>query len=993
MLTDADNILTNLKDLGINSSERNLIICSGPQTAKEIFDEIKKFDTNSILFPDPELLPYDFFSSSPRIRSERISALTQLSSNKYTNIITTAYALLHPCAEKNHISFLGNLNAGNKFNIKDTLILLEHQGYKRKDLVIEQGQYAVRGSIIDIFLNSNKQPIRIEIFDNNIESIRFFDPVTQISSEKTTSVVFTPSYEYPLNQEGFEDFKINWRKRIDTFEGDSEIFSRIKKNRPIEGIEIYLPLFSKEKTNFLSYLHPQKVFFEAGVDKKIKEFEDMVSERYENYKYDIQRPLLKPQELYFSMLEIKNFFKNWNLIPTKFLLPPKFNIKKEVILNKTGKDDGFNYNKINILPEIDDLVVHLSYGVGKFIGIKTINTKNITSDCLEIEYSDDSRVFVPIENMNLISKYFGPPRDKLDKLGSKKWVKRKEKAIKRTFDTAAELLEIQARRALKEGYSFRVPNEYNDFVKEFPYTETNDQVKTSQEIIEDLNSLKSMDRLLCGEVGFGKTEMAMRAAFICSYNSKQICILAPTTLLVSQHYQSFKERFRNYPIEIQMLSRNVTSSKKDLILEKLENGKIDIIIGTHSLLQPNIRFKDIGLVIIDEEHRFGVRQKERLKSLKEEIEVLNLSATPIPRSLNFALTELKDLSIMSTPPENRIPVKTFVYRHNDNLIKEAIQREVLRQGQVYYLCNDLSLIQDRKERILNSFPFLTVEIVHGKLKPRKIEKIMNNFHKGSIDVLVCSTIIESGIDVANANTLLVEDADRFGLAQLHQIRGRVGRGSKQAYAYFLRSKNIENKKISEKRLQALNNSNSLSAGFILAIKDLEIRGAGEILGSNQSGIFESIGIELYTRLLNKAKKFIQNSSLHFTEIDIPPEIILNEDAFIPESYLPDINVRLAMYNKISSSLDVEDLRKLKIEMINRFGLLNDEIVNLFLQTELKIFAELYGLSKVILKKDRISITFKDNLESISILSESSIKEKVRTIKETVLTIKKLPHNV
>jgi transcription-repair coupling factor (superfamily II helicase) len=488
-----------------------------------------------------------------------------------------------------------------------------------------------------------------------------------------------------------------------------------------------------------------------------------------------------------------------------------------------------------------------------------------------------------------------------------------------------------------------------------------------------------MDRLICGEVGFGKTEVAMRAAFIASYNSKQTCILVPTTLLASQHYKNFLERFKETATNIALITRNVKKSDKDKLLLDLYSGKIDILIGTHAVIQDTIKFNDLGLLIIDEEHRFGVRQKEKIKNYKEEIDILSLSATPIPRSLNFALAELKDFSIIATAPTDRLAVRTFVHSYNFNLVSEAIQRELLRSGQTYYLCNNLRLIEDRKRRLEEAFPDLKVSVVHGKLKPSQIEETMTKFNAGIINVLVCSTIIESGIDVSNANTLIVEESDKLGLAQLHQLRGRVGRGKKQAYAYFLKSKSIINRKSAQSRLEALEETDSLAAGFLLALKDLEIRGAGEILGSNQSGVFDSIGLDLYTRLLKKATNYIKKGVLNFEELDQSPEINLGVSTYIPSEYLPDLNQRLLMYNRISNSNTEEELKTIQIEMINRFGLLPEELKNLFIQNELKLTAFENSVSKVNIKKEKIDIFYNNSELTTTLINPDKMSERIETI--------------
>ena len=969
-------------DLGINSSQNNLLITKDAQSALQLIEYFDG-DPNFILLENSELLPYDFFSMAPIIRAKRIAALSSLLKRKGVTLISSINTILSPLPHPSHISPINNLSVNDQFNPEKIIQEITDYGYVREDFVSEPGQYALRGSIMDIFLTSGKNPIRIEFFDNTIESIRTFNPESQIADEKIDSLNLLPSFEYPLNPEAAEIFKQEWRKNFDIFENDSEIFTKVMSLRPAEGVEIYLPLFYKQKTSILSYLnHIDEIYVQKHTDIKAKAFEELIKERYEEYRYDLRRPLLEPENLFLNFTQLLEFinkdvsfdFDQPNISETT---------ENSIELARNGKAD-ISSSK---MPDPGDLVVHLSHGIGRFVGLKQLNTFVGTSDCLEISYKDDSKVFVPIENMDLVSKYFGPDDRDIDSLNSKKWKKRKDKALKQTFDTAAELLEVQAKRNGRVGFAFDIDEkEFSSFVSKFPYEETYDQKKTIEEVTTDMQSQQPMDRLICGEVGFGKTEVAMRAAFIAALNNKQTCILVPTTLLASQHFASFEKRFQDSGISIAALSRNINLKEKEKLLQDLGSGKIDIVIGTHALLQGNIKFKDLGLLIIDEEHRFGVRQKEKIKTLKEEVEILSLSATPIPRSLNFALSELKDLSIIATAPDDRLPVKTFTYSFNENLIHEAIQREILRGGQAYYLCNDLTLIQDRRLRLKEKFEDLVIEIVHGQLKPKVIEEIMLKFNSGLIDVLVCSTIIESGIDVSNANTLIVEDADKFGLSQLHQLRGRVGRSEKQAYAYFLRSKNIVNKKNADKRFDALMSADSLSAGFLLALKDLEIRGAGEILGSNQSGVFESIGLELYTRMIKKASEFIKSGEMDFQSLDESPEININVNCFIPEDYLPDINVRLLMYNKIALAETNEELKNIQIEMINRFGLLPNELKNFFLQAELKIAAENFSIKKINFNKNKISISYKNEELNTSLFNDDKLEDKVKMTMDVMQAI-------
>ena len=969
-------------DLGINSSQNNLLITKDAQSALQLIEYFDG-DPNFILLENSELLPYDFFSMAPIIRAKRIAALSSLLKRKGVTLISSINTILSPLPHPSHISPINNLSVNDQFNPEKIIQEITDYGYVREDFVSEPGQYALRGSIMDIFLTSGKNPIRIEFFDNTIESIRTFNPESQIADEKIDSLNFLPSFEYPLNPEAAEIFKQEWRKNFDIFENDSEIFTKVMSLRPAEGVEIYLPLFYKQKTSILSYLnHIDEIYVQKHTDIKAKAFEELIKERYEEYRYDLRRPLLAPENLFLNFTQLLEFINKD--VSFDFDQPNISETTENSIELARNEKADISSSK---MPDPGDLVVHLSHGIGRFVGLKQLNTFVGTSDCLEISYKDDSKVFVPIENMDLVSKYFGPDDRDIDSLNSKKWKKRKDKALKQTFDTAAELLEVQAKRNGRVGFAFDIDEkEFSSFVSKFPYEETYDQKKTIEEVTSDMQSQQPMDRLICGEVGFGKTEVAMRAAFIAALNNKQTCILVPTTLLAAQHFASFEKRFQDSGISIAALSRNINLKEKEKLLQDLGSGEIDIVIGTHALLQGNIKFKDLGLLIIDEEHRFGVRQKEKIKTLKEEVEILSLSATPIPRSLNFALSELKDLSIIATAPDDRLPVKTFTYSFNENLIHEAIQREILRGGQTYYLCNDLTLIQDRRLRLKEKFEDLVIEIVHGQLKPKVIEEIMLKFNSGLIDVLVCSTIIESGIDVSNANTLIVEDADKFGLSQLHQLRGRVGRSEKQAYAYFLRSKNIVNKKNADKRFDALMSADSLSAGFLLALKDLEIRGAGEILGSNQSGVFESIGLELYTRMIKKASEFIKSGEMDFQSLDESPEININVNCFIPEDYLPDINVRLLMYNKIALAETNEELKNIQIEMINRFGLLPNELKNFFLQAELKIAAENFSIKKINFNKNKISISYKNEELNTSLFNDDKLEDKVKMTMDVMQAI-------
>ncbi len=969
-----------------NQKDQKVIITSNPLLAELTYQELVKRDQKVSLFPHTETLPYDFFSPSKHIKNLRMQALSRLLADEINILIISIQALVSPCPDKTHLLPFELLEANKDIDRKNLISGLQNSGYERKDIVKEVGEFAIRGSIIDIYATGYDEPIRIEISESKIESLRTFDPTSQITTQKINSFSAIPPYEYALNQKGINIFKKNWRNYFDTFEEDSDIFKSIAKGRAEEGSEIYLPLFFHGKTSVINYLDKfDAVFLDKNVLKEIKNYELLINERYEEYRYDITRPLVKPSELFLTKNEFKDFLKDREVTNISF---KKFNSKKTIKSKIKSFQPKKEYN--HQIPAIDDRVVHLFHGIGIFKGLKNIKTNNTSNECLEIEYRNNSKVFVPIESMHLVSKYFGPEEINIDELGSKKWERKKTLAIKKTFDTAAELLKTQAKRNSRKGKKYQIPkNEYVEFCREFQFIETQDQKNTILEIEKDLQDSIPMDRLVCGEVGFGKTEVAMRASFISAFNNSQTCILVPTTVLAQQHYESFIKRFSHSPINIQKLSRDITVRKRKEILSQLKDGHIDIIIGTHALLQGSIEFQDLGLLIIDEEHRFGVRQKEKIKKLKEDVNILYLSATPIPRSLNFALAELKDLSIIATAPENRLSVRTFIYPFNEHLIKESIQRELLRNGQVYYLCNDLRLIEDRKTRIEKLFPSHNVDFIHGQLKGSEIEQKMLLFQNGQINILVCSTIIESGLDIPNANTLIVEEADRLGLSQLHQLRGRVGRGRKQAYAYFLKSNRILKRKKADKRLKALKDSDSLSAGFLLSLKDLEARGAGEILGENQSGIMESIGIDLYLRLVNRATNQIQKGEIESFILEKDIEVNLNTSTYIPEDYLPDISQRLIMYNRISSAISLEELRDIQIEMINRFGLFPKELKALFIESELTLIANEKNINKIKIKKENIEINFLDSTKDKVLKKGVDFKDNIKKIYEGLNLDKKI----
>jgi len=619
-------------------------------------------------------------------------------------------------------------------------------------------------------------------------------------------------------------------------------------------------------------------------------------------------------------------------------------------------------------------VVHIDHGVGRYAGLVTLEIDAQDYEFLQLDYADAAKVYVPVTNLHLISRYSGgdPDLAPLHKIGTDAWNKAKRKALEQIHDVAAELLHIQARRQSKPGFAFELDHSlYMQFSSGFAYEETLDQANAIEATLHDMQLAKPMDRLVCGDVGFGKTEVAMRAAFVAVQNNKQVAVLVPTTLLAQQHYESFKDRFADWPVRIEVLSRFGSNKTHQKNIEDLEAGKVDIVIGTHKLLQETVKFHDLGLMIVDEEHRFGVRDKERIKAMRADVDMLTLTATPIPRTLNMAFSGMRDLSIIATPPARRLAVKTFVQEHTDDSIKEAILRELLRGGQVYFLHNEVDTIERAAENIRNLVPEARVAVAHGQMRERELEQVMQQFYHKEYNVLVCSTIIETGIDVPNANTIIMERADKLGLAQLHQLRGRVGRSHHQAYAYLLVPSIKHLKGDAEKRLDAIQRASTLGAGFMLATEDLEIRGAGELLGEQQSGSMQAIGYSLYMEMLEKATKAIQKGKTPNFDapLTLTAEINLHMPALIPDEYLGDVHQRLLFYKRISNTDTQEKLDNIRMELIDRFGTLPPAVKQLFSIHHIRLQAEQLGITKIDLNTQGGYIEFAQDtpVQAISII--------------------------
>ena len=641
--------------------------------------------------------------------------------------------------------------------------------------------------------------------------------------------------------------------------------------------------------------------------------------------------------------------ENLAIICETDLLGERVHQPKSADKRKTVNPDTLIRNLAEL--KIGQAVVHLENGVGRYAGLTVLDPGGVKAEYVVLEYANEAKLYVPVASLHLISRYIGGADETapLHKLGSEAWAKSRQKAAEKIRDVAAELLDVYAKRESQKGFAFEYNREeYVRFSQTFPFEETEDQKLAINAVVSDMCQPKAMDRLVCGDVGFGKTEVAIRAAFLAVMNHKQVAILVPTTLLAQQHFDNFKDRFANYPINIEVLSRFKTAKEQKEILQKVAEGKIDILVGTHKLLQEDVQFHDLGLLVIDEEHRFGVRQKEKIKQLRANIDILTLTATPIPRTLNMALNGMRDLSIIASPPARRLTIKTFVRQSDDLIIREAILREILRGGQVYYLHNDVATIENCASKLMELVPEARIIIGHGQMRERELERVMSDFYHQRFNILVCSTIIETGIDVPTANTIIIERADKFGLAQLHQLRGRVGRSHQQAYAYLLTPHPKMMTKDAQQRLEALSSIDNLGAGFVLATHDLEIRGAGELLGSEQSGQIESIGFSLYMDLLENAVKALQEGrEPSLDEItQNQTEIELRIPALLPEDYVPDVNMRLSFYKRIASAENVEALKELKVELIDRFGLLPEATKNLFQITQIRHLAKTLGLKKI-----------------------------------------------
>jgi transcription-repair coupling factor (superfamily II helicase) len=1049
-----------------------LAIVGDEREAYRLEDELRFFagpDLTVLHLPDTEVLPYDQFSPHQEILSNRMAALYRLPSTRRGILLVTADALLTRLPPRSYLEGRAlMLKTGERLDPLAFRERLVGAGYTSVSEVQTQGEFAVRGALIDLFPMGSETAYRIDLFDEDIESIRSFDPETQRSVDKVNEVRLLPARDFPTDREGIETFRRRYREYFPGDPSRSRVYADVSKKLMPSGIEAWLPLFFGQTASLFDYLPGDTLVVElANIEMATAADWSQIVDRFERHRGDIERPLMKPADLYVAPedaltrlaqlphapasihcenlaegeTELREWLKksedrvlfvaesagrrealiDWlkplGVLPREHASWAGFVADKnrygitlgplqtgfrlsddrtaliseaQVFGRRTPAESRTRRTKIRdpetILRDLSSLeigapVVHAQHGVGRYRGLIKLDAGGIEAEYLVLEYASRTtaaersdaaagkknapgasrsgnrdapgagdKLYVPVGSLQMIHRYTGAEDDSapLHSLGSERWEKVQAKAREKAHDVAAELLQIQARRAAKIGMKLDLDEEdYRRFCEGFPFTTTQDQQSAIEAVLADLQNDKPMDRVICGDVGFGKTEVALRACFAVARSGRQVCLLAPTTLLVAQHEKNFRDRFAGWPIRVTALSRLRTAKEQTQILKEVEAGTLDVVIGTHRLLQEDVRFKDLGLVVIDEEHRFGVRHKERLKNLRAEVDMLTLTATPIPRTLNMSMAGLRDLSIIATPPASRLAIKTFVAEWERNLVIEAIQRELRRGGQVYYLHNEVADIAKVADDVAKLVPEARVRFAHGQMRERDLEQVMLDFYHQRFNVLVSTTIIESGIDVPTANTMIIDRADNLGLAQLHQLRGRVGRSHHRAYAYLMVPSKRALSADAQKRLDAIETLGELGSGFALATHDLEIRGAGELLGEGQSGQIEEVGFTMYAELLARAVRALRSGKLDDQPFGVAAcEVDLGVSALLPEDFIPDVHTRLVFYKRISEGADEKQLSELKVEMIDRFGLLPPAAERLFDGARLRVMGEALGITKI-----------------------------------------------
>lgn len=1081
------------------------IFTAEPGDTQRLEDELKFFapELKVAVFPDWETLPYDSFSPHQDLISERLATLWELLQAKKSKSIdvvlmpaSTALVRLAPP------SFL----AGTTFNFKQKQRLDEASlrsqltlaGYTNVSQVVQPGEYAVRGGLIDLFPMGSAVPYRVDLFGDEVDSIRVFDPDSQRSLYPVPEVRLLPGREFPMDEAARKAFRNRWREKMDGDPSKSRLYRDIGEGIASGGIEYYLPIFFEQTATVFDYLGAEAgLALHGEVDEAIQRFWTDTKERHRFLQHDPERPLLPPGEIFLTAEDFFGLTKPHAVLsvrgsepvdfarplpdvsvergtqepmarleahltstPHRVLLVAESEGRRESLLEQLrdhkidppsvkdlaefwagdekyaitaaplasgffwvgdpsgrraapspdsplgGQDAaggrGGQFLPVQLITEtelfattpttrrrrkqeqvsdvnalikdlselkVGDPVVHINHGIGRYQGLVNIDLGDgQKSEFLHLEYADKATLYVPVAQLHLIGRYTGvsPEEAPLHKLGSGQWEKAKRKAAEQVRDTAAELLNLYARRAAREGHAFRYSgHDYEAFAASFGFEETPDQRAAIHAVIQDMISPKPMDRLVCGDVGFGKTEVALRAAFVAVMGGKQVAILAPTTLLAEQHYQNIADRFGAWPVKVAEMSRFRSAKEIKAAMEGIADGSIDIVVGTHKLLSAEVKFNRLGLLVIDEEHRFGVRHKEAMKAMRAEVDVLTLTATPIPRTLGMALEGLRDLSVIATAPQRRLAIKTFVRAESSGTIREAVLRELKRGGQVYFLHNEVETIENRRQKLEELLPEARIVVAHGQMPERELERVMREFVQGKHNLLLCSTIIETGIDVPSANTIVISRADKFGLAQLHQLRGRVGRSHHQAYAYLMVPDIQGLTKQATQRLDAIQAMEELGSGFYLAMHDLEIRGAGEVLGDNQSGNMMEVGFQLYNDMLSEAVRALKSGR----EPDLlsptgafstNTEINLHAPALLPDAYCGDVQVRLSLYKRLATAEKPEQIDAMLEEITDRFGKLPTQGQTLFDLHRLRVLAKPYGVIKVDAAPSIININFRPN---------------------------------
>ena len=1043
------------------------IVTAEPADTQRLQDELAFFapGLRVAVFPDWETLPYDTFSPHQDLISERLATLWRIRQGEVDVVLLPATTALTRLAPPSFLAaYTFHFKQKQKLDEAALKAQLTLAGYQHVSQVVSPGEYAVRGGLIDLFPMGSLVPYRVDLFGDEVDSIRTFDPDSQRSLYPVPEVRLLPGREFPMDEAARAAFRARWREKMEGDPTKARIYKDIGTGIATAGIEYYLPLFFDETATVFSYFGERAVIALHGeIDEALKRFWADTRERHKFLQHDPERPVLPPEDIY---LRPEDFFTSCNAHaqlavrgsePVEWARPlPDLAVERGaqeplrkldrhlqttehrvlLVAESAGRRESLlellrdhkiepptvegldaflksdHRYAITVAPfaggffwaeegvqlvtetelfdsapttrrrrkqeatsdvdalikdlselKVGDPVVHANHGIGRYVGLINIDIGDGPSEFLHLEYADKATLYVPVAQLHLISRYTGvsPEEAPLHKLGSNQWDKARRKAAEQVRDTAAELLNLYARRAAREGFAFRFSaQDYEAFAASFGFEETPDQNAAIHAVIQDMISPKPMDRLVCGDVGFGKTEVALRAAFVAVTGGKQVALLAPTTLLAEQHYQNISDRFAQWPVKVAEMSRFRSAKEVKAAQEGIADGSIDIVVGTHKLLSPDTKFKNLGLLIIDEEHRFGVRHKEAMKALRAEVDVLTLTATPIPRTLGMALEGLRDLSVIATAPQRRLAIKTFVRNENNGTIREAVLRELKRGGQVYFLHNEVETIENRRQKLEELLPEARIAVAHGQMPERELERVMREFVGQKHNLLLCSTIIETGIDVPTANTIVISRSDKFGLAQLHQLRGRVGRSHHQAYAYLLVPDVEGLTKQAAQRLEAIQNMEELGSGFYLAMHDLEIRGAGEVLGESQSGNMMEVGFQLYNEMLAQAVRDLKAGREPdlLNPVNSATEINLHAPALLPDSYCGDVHTRLSLYKRLATTDKIDKIDAMLEEIVDRFGKLPPQAQTLFDTHRLRVLAKPYGVMKIDAAPHIINITFR-----------------------------------